>query len=267
MQLSHERRGSGAPVVVLQHFAGPEMWEPVVERLSREREVWSVDLPGFGGSPLRPMRTLAMAEVAGAVGEWFGETGLDAPHVVGVSYAGAVALELARAGTVGAATAISPLGFWTRTEAAIAMTSVGLLIASARAPWAGLVMGSRIGPRLAAVQLVAHASRVPPDALAAMTKAAATNRLVFHPDLVPGIASYRAEPFVSAAELTIAWGDRDRITPPAQARRAERLFPAALHVTLTGCGHVPMFDDPEQVAQAVLEGGGSGSSDPTSPGT
>ena len=31
------------------------------------------------------------------------------------------------------------------------------------------------------------------------------------------------------------------------------MLPAARHVTLRGCGHVPMWDDPEQVAGVMLE--------------
>jgi pimeloyl-ACP methyl ester carboxylesterase len=33
-----------------------------------------------------------------------------------------------------------------------------------------------------------------------------------------------------------------------------RAVPGARHVTLRGCGHVPTWDDPEQVARVLLEG-------------
>ncbi|HEY1966958.1 MAG TPA: alpha/beta hydrolase, partial [Pseudonocardia sp.] len=52
---------------------------------------------------------------------------------------------------------------------------------------------------------------------------------------------------------TIAWGDHDRILPPRQAQRAARLLPAAHHLPLPGCGHVPMSDDPELVAKVILD--------------
>ena len=38
-----------------------------------------------------------------------------------------------------------------------------------------------------------------------------------------------------------------------QAPRARRWMPEARHVTLAGCGHVPTWDDPEQVAGVMLE--------------
>ena len=51
MTLAHVRRGSGPPLALI-HGVGSQwqMWEPVLERLSREREVIALDLPGFGDS-------------------------------------------------------------------------------------------------------------------------------------------------------------------------------------------------------------------------
>ena len=50
------------------------------------------------------------------------------------------------------------------------------------------------------------------------------------------------------------WGERDRLLIfSRQAPRARRLLPQARHVTLTGCGHLPTWDDPEQVARVLLE--------------
>ena len=38
-----------------------------------------------------------------------------------------------------------------------------------------------------------------------------------------------------------------------QSARARAALPAARHVTLTGCGHVPTWDDPEQVRRVLLD--------------
>ena len=53
---------------------------------------------------------------------------------------------------------------------------------------------------------------------------------------------------------TIAWGTRDALLLPTQARRARRRLPSARHIWLHGCGHVPMSDDRDQVAAAILRG-------------
>jgi pimeloyl-ACP methyl ester carboxylesterase len=49
--------------------------------------------------------------------------------------------------------------------------------------------------------------------------------------------------------LTFAWPDHDRLVG-----RPRRLPAGARSVTLTGCGHLPTWDDPEQVARVLLEG-------------
>jgi pimeloyl-ACP methyl ester carboxylesterase len=56
-----------------------------------------------------------------------------------------------------------------------------------------------------------------------------------------------------AVPVTIAWGDHDRLLLPRQAHRAQRAIPSARVVTLRGCGHVPMSDDPEQVVSVLLD--------------
>jgi pimeloyl-ACP methyl ester carboxylesterase len=55
--------------------------------------------------------------------------------------------------------------------------------------------------------------------------------------------------------VTIAWGSRDVLLPhPIQSRRARSVLPAARHITLRGCGHVPFYDDPGLCARVLLEG-------------
>ncbi len=44
-----------------------------------------------------------------------------------------------------------------------------------------------------------------------------------------------------------------RLLTSRQALRARRVLPGARHVILHGCGHVPPYDDPEQVARVLLE--------------
>jgi pimeloyl-ACP methyl ester carboxylesterase len=54
--------------------------------------------------------------------------------------------------------------------------------------------------------------------------------------------------------VTIAWGEKDRLLWPRQARRAADEIPGARVVMLPGCGHIPTYDDPELVARVILEG-------------
>ena len=61
----------------------------------------------------------------------------------------------------------------------------------------------------------------------------------------------RAGRFEHLAEIdvpvTLAWGEHDtRVSKP------QELPPNVRSVDLPGCGHVPMWDDPELVAQVLL---------------
>ena len=53
------------------------------------------------------------------------------------------------------------------------------------------------------------------------------------------------------APVTLAWPDADRLVG-----RPAHLPPRIRNVVLRGCGHMPMWDDPKQVARAILTGSG-----------
>jgi pimeloyl-ACP methyl ester carboxylesterase len=97
--------------------------------------------------------------------------------------------------------------------------------------------------------LVAHPSRLSPER--AFGDTLALRDASSFGSLARGAAGYefRGRPRVP---VTIAWGTRDRILLPRQAERAARRMPAARHVTLPRCGHVPMSDAPELVASIIL---------------
>ena len=53
--------------------------------------------------------------------------------------------------------------------------------------------------------------------------------------------------------VRIVWGTRDTLLLPRQADRFVREIPGAELVRLPGLGHVPMGDDPEAVADSILQ--------------
>src|SRR2546428_2278491 len=76
------------------------------------------------------------------------------------------------------------------------------------------------------------------------------------PALAPTVAAFSGSRFgepqqLRGVPLTIAWGVHDRLLLSGrQAPRARAMLPWARHVTL-GAGHVPFFDDPAAVAEAI----------------
>ncbi|MBB2909383.1 pimeloyl-ACP methyl ester carboxylesterase [Streptosporangium becharense] len=254
MELAFERRGTGSPLVLL-HGIGHhwQAWSPVIDRLAAERDVIAVDFPGFGASPPLPPGTPYTAEtLADAVESFCAMLGLQAPHVAGNSLGGYVALELAARGAVRTATALSPAGFWNRTELAYARAVLRAARASVRAvpPERAHVAAEHPSGRiLSAGLLVAHPSRLPPQALLAALRALRDARGF---DATLESLAWLMPPAPPKVPITIAWGRHDRLLLRRQAVRAARWSGQRVKL-LAGCGHVPMTDDPELVASVLLE--------------
>ncbi len=244
------RKGSGEPLLLLHGLGGSTaVWSPVIERLAEERDVMAIDLPGFGLTPPLPDGVEPNAvNLAAAVREVCAELGFERPHVAGNSLGGWVALELGRAGWAASVTAISPAGLW-------------------RKP----LGDRRVNPRLWAKRLR------PFVALALRTRRTRESMLATfaaRPDLIPAKEgrdlvlgwidssgydgankAMRTHVFDPAGypelPVTLAWGDRDRLLAPP---RPERRPAGSRYIVLPGVGHTPMWDDPELVAQTLLEG-------------
>ena len=254
MNLSHTRRGTGSPLVLL-HGIGHrrQAWDPVLDRLAESHDVIALDLPGFGESPSLPGPYSVPAAVESAV-DTFRRLGIGRPHLAGNSLGGMLALELASAGHAASVTAFAPAGFWTTArERMWALRMLSIIRASGRLPErTRTAVMSRKSLRLVSGSLLfGHPSRVPVEAmlgdLAAMAAAPG-----FDPVARAGRDYFFASP-APAVPATVAWGTRDRILWPSQARRARLLLPDARHISLPGCGHVPMHDEPASVARIILE--------------
>jgi len=228
-------------------------WEPVLPQLERSRDVIAVDLPGFGDSP--GLGAPEVEALADAVEDTLGELGIVRPHVAGNSLGGAVALELGARGRVASACGLSPAGFAVGREEAYAEASLKLTAAASRRlePFADALAAGPVRRTLLMAQNFARPWRVPPADAAHMLRAMAGAK-GFDATL-PAIG--RWTPKLGPGPTTIAWGERDRLLIASrQAPRAARLLPGARHVLLRGCGHVPIWDDPDQVARVLLDASG-----------
>ena len=253
IEVVYERRGAGSPLVLL-HGIGHrwQAWEPVLDLLAAHHDVIAVDLPGFGQSPLAADRDYNMAGAVSMTAELFSSLGLDRPHVAGNSLGGVLSIELASAGLVRSATALAPAGFWTARDRAWALGVLTALRSSARAPLGirSAFVRAKLTRMLGASLLYGRPSRLAADIVLADLASFATSPAF---DLVAraGRNYVYASP-APTVPVTVVWGARDRILWPRQARRAAQLLPAATHVMLPRCGHVPMSDDPTRVADLIL---------------
>ena len=257
MYLNHHRSGAGEPLVLL-HGIGHrwQAWLPVLEPLAAQREVIAVDLPGFASSAMPPPGTPPGIEsLTALVGEFLDELKLERPHVAGNSLGGWISLELARQGRVASATALSPAGFHNRLEGIFQRNSLALAAKASRliAAKADRILARPRIRHLAFMQLAAHPERIPLSEIVPVVR-----DLAGAPWFDQTLAAINRIPFSGGEQITvpvtIAWGERDHLLLPHQAKRAARAIPSARMLTLNGCGHVPTYDDPQQVARVLLEG-------------
>jgi pimeloyl-ACP methyl ester carboxylesterase len=240
--IAYTSTGSGEPLVLL-HALGTDrhMWDPVIDRLAQEREVIAVDMPGFGeSSAISPAAPADLAEAIDA------ELGLDRPHVAGNSLGGWVALELALAGRARSVTAIAPAGMW--EQPLTPKRSVARRLARALNPALPSLLKTERGRRVALGGTTAHPERIPYAAALQLVRAYAEA-----PGFESANAAMRAGRFTGLAEievpLTLAWPEHDRLVARPRAVGA-----FAHEARLPGCGHMPTWDDPEQVARLLLAG-------------
>jgi pimeloyl-ACP methyl ester carboxylesterase len=257
MRLAFERVGAGEPLVLL-HGVGHrrQAWYPVLDQLAKHREVILLDFPGHGESgPLitegRPLVDVLRA----AFRQFLAEQQLDRPHVAGNSLGGRVALEAAAAGDARSATGLSPAGFW-RTERSFAYTRTMFKTLSRLAetlePQAERLSRTAAGRALVYGWFTAHPGRISAAQALADFRAFRQAQPALHEILAA--ASRFTEPIPDEVPVTVAWGARDLVFPRVQLRQTRALLPNAEVVVLRGCGHVPMTDAPEQVAEVLLRG-------------
>jgi pimeloyl-ACP methyl ester carboxylesterase len=241
------RRGHGEPLVLI-HPLGAELvvWEPVLGRLARDRDVIALDLPGFGASPpLDGDASPSPRALAGAVAEFLGQLGIARAHLAGNSLGGWVALELAKTGHALSVAPLCSAGFWSRPLGPRARRDLrgvgrGLL------PLLPVLLRSAAGRRLLLRDAVGHPDRVPPDAAARLVRSYLTA-----PGYDGANAEMRAATFTGVEDIrvpvTLIWAELDRLV-----RRPDGTVEDWRTVLLRGCGHIPTWDDPGQVARALL---------------
>lgn len=254
----HAEQGTGRPLVLL-HGIGMShaAWRPLMNILAAaDRRVIAFDIAGFGQTPALPEAVVPThANLALALRQSLHHLGIDEPaDLVGNSLGGQLALEAAKIGIARSVVALSPAGLWPGRDAPpqVHATLRVTRWALRHMPNASeKVMRSVLGRTLALMlPMTSRGWRLTRrEALEiAQTFARAT---AFEPTLVA------ATRFTGGRELripiTIAFGTRDWLLTRTCQGRGE-LPKQVRWVRPDGWGHVPMWDDPEGVAELILQG-------------
>jgi pimeloyl-ACP methyl ester carboxylesterase len=256
--VAFERCGSGETLLLIHGTGGSRAhWAPVVDLLASDREVLLIDLPGHGESdppdPGEPHTPIGYARI---LARFLDALGLDATHAAGNSVGGWTALELAKLGRARSVVAIAPAGLWPNRDPWRSTLQLWSQHKLGRifSPITPHVMRSDLGRTLLLGGTVAKPKQVPPEAAIELAATFAAT-----PTFDTHLAATRRTRFRDGnaidVPVTVAWGDKERVIPRS-ARLRDELPRQTRYVTLPGCGHVPMWDDPELVVRTILEGAG-----------
>lgn len=233
------RGGGGEPLLFLHAAGGAGTWLEFHRLLARGFDVVAPDHPGFGRSD-EFAEVEAMDDLVYHYLDVMDQLGLDRPHVVGASFGGWIAAELAVAAPhrIGSLVLLAPAGLRLPEH-----------------PVADLFIMS------------------PEQVLTALfhDPAAASGLFPAEPDLDFILAQYRDlaalarfswTPFLSNPKLErrlhripsptlVACPSDDRLIPAAHGRRYAQLIPAARFAEIGDCGHAMYFERPAEFADLV----------------
>jgi pimeloyl-ACP methyl ester carboxylesterase len=231
--------GTGDPVLFL-HGAGGLVWDPLLEALAAGHTVHAVEHPGAGSSDALS-HLPGLWELVLFYDELLDVLGLDTVQVVGHSFGGMVAAELAANNPkrVSRLVLIAPIGFW-RDDAPVpdiagvpASALPGLLLADPESPLATTL--------------------VPPaDDPQALFEAAMRMASILHfiwpiPD-----KGLRRRIHRIAAPTLLVWGAQDRLVSPVYAEEFTSRLRDSRLVLVDGAGHLPQLEQPAAVRDHVL---------------
>jgi pimeloyl-ACP methyl ester carboxylesterase len=247
LRIAYQRRGVGPPLLLLHGFVGDSReWAPEIDGLTDLFTVIAWDAPGAGRSA-DPPESFRMRDFADCLAGLVEALRLGPAHVIGLSFGGALAIELFR------------------RHPGIPRT---LVLASAYAGWTGSLSADVADQRL---QLTLPLAELPPDEFAhaliptMMSESAAPARVdflasimsQFHPAGFRTMARALAEadlrdvlPRIDVPTLLL-YGDRDVRAPLTVARDLHAAIPGSSLVVMPGIGHMSNVEAPDRFVAEV----------------
>jgi len=244
VELAYEERGKGKAVVLIHGFPFDHtIWEDVVSRLEGQARLILPDLRGFGKSPV-PEGVYSMRLMAEDIALLLEKLDIQKAVIVGHSMGGYIGLAFAQAypdHTTGLALVTSQAGADTperragRYRLADEIKRKGLkAVVSANL--------ERYSPNLEVRE------RCRPLMLSCPKKGAiaALKGMAERADMLEFLSHLQVPGVIIA-------GGADAIVSPEKASEMAQIMPRGWMVEVPGGGHMPMFEAPEIVAQALKE--------------
>ena len=232
--------GAGPALVWLHGAGGAARWLPFQERLAERFTVCAPSHPGHGGSPAAEWIE-HISDLAFHYLDLLDELGLERAHVVGASFGGWIAAEIAVMAShrLRSLTLIDPVGIkvdgWIYPFLS-GMELPELVTTVFQKPEAALALA----PPDQSIDTLAELYR----------QNAAFARVAWNPYLYNPLLHRRLARIT--APTLLCWGAHDRVAPMVCAHAWQKAIPGARLVTFAESGHVPHLEEPDAVAAAVL---------------
>ncbi|MGO9489181.1 MAG: alpha/beta fold hydrolase [Solirubrobacteraceae bacterium] len=255
--------GSGPPVVLIHGMLNSSShWQAVARRLSDGHTVVAPDLIGHGDSAA-PRGDYSLGAHAASIRDLLAAIGIERATIVGHSLGGGVAMQffyqfpqrverLALVSSGGLGREVGPLLRTAALPGISGLLSVTIHPRMLTGIWSG---GERLrergigaGPYL---QAVARALR-PLQNSGARQAFLQTLRAVIDVRGQRVSATDRLY-LLELMPTLIVWGARDHTIPVEHGRRAHRAIPGSYFTTLPDAAHFPNLEDPDGLADALLE--------------
>lgn len=237
--------GSGPPVVFL-HGAGGLTWDPFLDDLAAKFTVYAPYHPGTAGDPDAVRQLRGLWDLVLYYYELFDKLGLRSPAVVGHSFGGMVAAELAATNPdrVSKLVLLCPIGLW-RDDHPVQ-------------DWMGmkpenlykLVFYEPEGPLAKQMTAMPTETDAKHDAIIKMTWALATTGTFVWP--IPDKGLNRRMHRITAPAL-IVWGKYDKLVPPIYAQEFASRLKKSQIAMIDKAAHVPQLEQRQQVSKLVTD--------------
>jgi pimeloyl-ACP methyl ester carboxylesterase len=258
------RGGGSGPVLVLIHgMAGSSAtWDPVLPQLVERYTVVAPDLPGHGDSD-KPRGDYSLGAHAAAIRDLLTTLGHDRATIVGQSFGGGVAMQLAYQHPERCERLVLVASGGLGQEVALLLRALTLPGAEHLLPIAcnGTVRDAgtavtgwldRIGLR--PVPVVAEMWRSFASLSDGPTREAFQHTLRSVVDLHGQRVNATDRLYLAADVPTlIVWGDRDPIIPIAHAHLAHDVIPGSRLEVFEGAGHYPHCEQPDRFVEVLVD--------------
>lgn len=221
LDLTVREAGAGAPVLLLHGGAGPASIPDAFSRLARTHHVIAPFHPGWAGTP-RPDRLGDVPALAATYADLLDRLGLDDILVVGSSFGGWVAAELALLDPA------NPTSGRRRVGRLVLLDAVGPTPAPGDRPARPAAVSGTPGPTQADQALLVSY----------------TGPAMHDPGLRQRLAAV-------TVPVLVVWGEDDPVLAPSYGEAYATAYPAGRFALVPGAGHLPSEEAPDATFAAV----------------